>query len=87
MLARMQGSYVATSLGRTAWKDLVAGASLQPNCNAEGFNLVSGGDYQAVRLGILGNNENDCGTSDSRIGFGGQESALPPRRRRRRPSA
>jgi hypothetical protein len=62
----------ATSVGRNGWRSLVGSPSLQPFCNAEGFNQVSGGDYQAVRLGILTNQENDCGTSDSRIGFGGQ---------------
>jgi hypothetical protein len=62
----------ATTVGRTAWRSLVGSPSLQPFCNAEGFNMVSGGDYQAVRLGIVTNQENDCGTSDSRLGFGGQ---------------
>nr|MBK7070110.1 hypothetical protein [Deltaproteobacteria bacterium] len=62
----------ATSLGRNAWRTLVGSPSLQPFCNAEGFNMVSGGDYQAVRLGIVTNQENDCGTADSRLGFGGQ---------------
>ena len=47
-------------------------ASLQPNCNKEGFNAVctySNGPARA-RIGILGNGENDCVTCDSRIGFG-----------------
>jgi hypothetical protein len=66
------GGARATTVGRNAWRGLVGSPSLQPNCNAEGFNQVSGGDYQAVRLGILANQENDCGTADSRIGFGGQ---------------
>jgi len=34
------GAYVPTSLGRAAWKGLVGAASLQPNCNAEGFNVA-----------------------------------------------
>ncbi len=61
----------STSAGRAAWLRLPASSSLQPYCNAEGFNLQVG-SYQAVRLGILGNQENDCGSPDSRIGFGGQ---------------
>ena len=44
-------------------------ASLQLNCNMEGFNAA--GTYIRVRVGILGNNENDCITCDSIIGFGG----------------
>jgi hypothetical protein len=31
--------YQATSLGRGAWKSLIAGNSLQRNCNREGFNV------------------------------------------------
>ena len=66
------GKYRATSLGRNTWKKLIGSrASLQPNCNKEGFNVV--GIHKAwskARIGILGNNENDCSNCDSRIGFG-----------------
>lgn len=62
------GQYRSTSLGRNAWKTLIGSqASLQPNCNLEGFNANKG---DRARIGILGNNENDCNTCDSRIGFG-----------------
>lgn len=65
------GQYRKTSLGRDAWKSLVAEASLQQNCNREGFNAVSDlPNSSKARIGIVGNNENDCKTSDSRIGFG-----------------
>ena len=66
------GQYRATSLGRDTWKTLVGPqASLQANCNKEGFNVVSGNQgYSKARIGFLGNNENDCGNCDSRIGFG-----------------
>ena len=41
------------------------------NCNKEGFNAMSDrSDLGKARIGILGNNENDCSTCDSRIGFG-----------------
>ncbi|KAL9953449.1 hypothetical protein ACROYT_G040870 [Oculina patagonica] len=66
------GNYRATSLGRNTWKTLLGSqASLQRNCNKEGFNAV-GNDYPhaRARIGILGNNENDCASCDSRIGFG-----------------
>ena len=66
------GQYRSTSLGRNTWKSLIGSqASLQTNCSKEGFNAVgSGADYSKARIGILGNNEYDCGTCDSRIGFG-----------------
>ncbi len=41
---------------------------LQPNCNEQGFKKTCGGAQ--TRFGILGNNENDCGTCDSYFGFG-----------------
>ena len=64
------GQYRATSLGRNTWKKLIGSqASLQYNCNKEGFNSVCT-SYAKARIGILGNNENACSTCDSRIGFG-----------------
>ena len=63
------GKYRKTSLGRNRWKTLLGSlASLQPNCNKEGFNAV-GGESRA-RIGIHGNGEDDCHTCDSRIAFG-----------------
>ena len=66
------GQYRATSLGRNTWKNLVGSkGSLQRKCNKEGFNAVSSSKAWAkVRIGILGNNEAQCSTCDSRIGFG-----------------
>ena len=62
------GQFRATSLGRNTWKALLGSqGSLQLNCNKEGFNAV---ESNKARIGILGNNENDCKTCDSRIGFG-----------------
>lgn len=60
-----------TSLGRNKWESLVGQGSLQPNCNTEGFNSI-GKDAGAskARIGIIGNNENNCDSCDSRIGFG-----------------
>ncbi|MBN2800350.1 MAG: hypothetical protein JXX28_14515 [Deltaproteobacteria bacterium] len=65
--------FVPTSLGRAAWKAWMPGSSLQSNCNAEGFNVSPStlvGPAQ-VRIGILGNQEANCETPDSRIGIGG----------------
>ena len=73
------GKYRYTTLGRDTWKSLIGSeASLQINCNREGFNANSdsqtdseGEDLIAkARIGILGNNEEECKSCDSRIGFG-----------------
>ena len=66
------GQYHATSLGRDTWKTLIGSqASLQTSCSKEGFNALSTGNGASkARIGILGNNENDCVSCDSRIGFG-----------------
>ena len=66
------GQYRATSLGRNNWKTLIGSqASLQLNCNREGFNALSDGLYRAkARIGIISNDQNDCKRCNSRIGFG-----------------
>ncbi|XP_020605821.1 uncharacterized skeletal organic matrix protein 5-like [Orbicella faveolata] len=66
------GQYRATSLGRNTWKKLIGSkASLQPNCNKEGFNAV-GTSYvhSQARIGIISNGQNHCDSFNSRIGFG-----------------
>ena len=64
------GKYRATSLGRNTWKTLVGSqASLQLNCNKEGFNAVVLTTNSKTRIGIIGNEQNDCNSCDSRIGF------------------
>ena len=63
------GQYRNTSLGRDTWKSLIGSeASLQKNCNKEGFNIIS--TYSKARIGIVGNEQDDCFSCDSRIGFG-----------------
>ena len=66
------GNYSATSLGRDTWKSLIgSSASLQPKCNMEGFNCKSDKKYCGkARIGFLGNDEDNCASSESRIGFG-----------------
>ena len=66
------GKYRTTSLGRNTWKTLIGSqASLQPNCNKEGFNAVGDSHKQSkARIGITANQQNDCSSCDSRIGFG-----------------
>ena len=64
------GQFRATSLGRGAWKLLIGpDASLQAQCNKEGFNSQCSGLSKA-RIGIIGNEQNNCNSCDSRIGFG-----------------
>ncbi|XP_022787435.1 uncharacterized skeletal organic matrix protein 5-like [Stylophora pistillata] len=69
------GQYRATSLGRETWKDLIgSNASLQLNCNKEGFNtgnLHRHSKYHSeARIGIVANQEDNCKSCDSWIGFG-----------------
>ena len=66
------GKYRATSLGRNTWKSLVGPlASLQLNCNKEGFNAVGYSPrYSKARIGIMANDQNNCGSCNSQIGFG-----------------
>ena len=72
------GQYRATSLGRDAWKKLIGpNASLQRNCNQEGFSSrVSSSVHSRVRVGIISNQEGDCHSPDSFIGFGGGGSGF-----------
>ena len=65
--------YRTTTIGRSTWNKLIgAQASLQRNCNKEGFNSISNNKAESrVRIGIVSNQQNDCFGSESRIGFGG----------------
>ena len=65
------GQYHETFLGRDTWKMLIGSkASLQLYCNKEGFNAVSGGKRAKARIGILANEQNNCDSCDSLLGFG-----------------
>ena len=66
------GNYRVTSLGRNGWKKLIGSeASLQYNCNKEGFNAVCTNSLMSrARIGYVANEQNDCSSCDSRIGFG-----------------
>ena len=66
------GHYNATSLGRGTWKSLIGSdASLQDKCNKEGFNAYSSKwETSKARIGIISNNGDNCGSCNSRIGFG-----------------
>ncbi|XP_074631635.1 putative skeletal organic matrix protein 5 [Acropora palmata] len=65
------GRYRAFSLGRRKWKSLIGPqASLQKNCNKEGFNVVGEYRHSKARIGIIANDQNNCLSCDSRIGYG-----------------
>lgn len=68
MQTMFNGGFVATSVGRAAWKGLVPNSSLQWNCNLEGINNVT--SYMNARIGIIGNEQGDCSSTDSSIGLG-----------------
>jgi hypothetical protein len=71
----MRGGYQPTTLGRAAWKSLPASGSLQTFCSREGFNVTTPAQA-AVRIGIIGNELDNCVSSDSWIGFGGELMGL-----------
>lgn len=76
-LGALLAAETPTTLGRSAWLDLVPGSSLQPACNAEGFSIARGATR--VRIGVLGNDSNDpadCNTADSWVGVGASSICL-----------
>ena len=62
------GSYRTTNAKKQKWLSLIKGAELQNGCHQKGFNIKCNG-FKA-RLGIFANNEKDCNSCDSWIGFG-----------------
>ena len=66
------GQFRPISVGRDTWKSLLGSqGSLQNNCNREGFNVKCDSQTSSkTRIGIVGNNEDNCHSCDSRIGFG-----------------
>ena len=65
------GERLLTSPGRDEWLEVNPEFSLQANCNRAGINVRGGGGLlPRVRVGILGNDVNDCSNPDSYIGVG-----------------
>ena len=62
------GNYHETNAGRAEWVSLINTTPLQSKCNKEGFNVKC--SVLKFRIGIAGNNEHDCITCDSFIGYG-----------------
>jgi hypothetical protein len=66
-------SLTSITVPKSDWLSLLSNSLLQANCNRTGFNVRSGplaNDVVGVRLGIIANNEADCGSPDSFIGLG-----------------
>ncbi|CAB3993550.1 Hypothetical predicted protein, partial [Paramuricea clavata] len=72
------GKYRQTRLGRSQWKSLISGSSLQRHCNREGFNVRGDSKLSKyrvtvkVRLGIIANQQTHCDTPDSYVGLGAE---------------
>ena len=68
------GVFENTTVGKEVWKSLISAPFFQENCNLEGLNVQQANtDYDnhvKVRIGIVANNQNDCTSCDSCIGFG-----------------
>ncbi|XP_062499931.1 uncharacterized skeletal organic matrix protein 5-like [Corticium candelabrum] len=69
------GQYKPTSIGESKWRSLLPRTSLQRNCKKEGFNAKSShrnsvSKHSLARLGFIGNQEKNCQTPDSFLGFG-----------------
>ena len=62
------GQYRSTFAGNDTWMSVIAGSSSQSNCNREGFNIQV--PRINARLGFVANNEDDCESCGSWIGFG-----------------
>ena len=64
------GKIRETNVGRAEWMTLINNASLQQKCNKEGFNVECSENKRKSRIGILGNNNEDCTYCNTVIGFG-----------------
>jgi hypothetical protein len=69
-------AFKTTTAGKKAWTSLIVDdSSLQRNCNLEGFNIKKKNifrmrSYINARIGIVANDQNDCKSCNSCIGFG-----------------
>jgi hypothetical protein len=69
------GTFTATTVGRTAWLNLLEGVNTQPYCNKEGFNSVQA--FSKMRIGLAMNQENNCDSCDRILGFGNEITGHP----------
>ena len=67
------GAPKQSTAGKDTWRSLMNSSLLEPNCNRKGFNLQPAkayGSYVKVRIGLVANNQDDCNSCHSCIGFG-----------------
>ena len=68
------GVFERRYVGKNNWLSLMDGSDLQQHCNREGFSINIPGQspnaHLKVRIGIIANNENNCDSCNSCIGFG-----------------
>ena len=62
--------YHQTNISRQTWKSLIPNSSLQLGCSREGLNVKDENNRLRARIGIIGNNEENCQTPDSFLGLG-----------------
>jgi hypothetical protein len=74
MLAAIRGGPSKfNSTTRNDWLALANNGALQVNCNDKGYNFVPSNEFPKtfhLRIGIVGNGENECFSPDSFVGFG-----------------
>jgi len=64
------GQQTVASPARAQWLALNPAFRLQANCNLSAVNARKGSGGNRVRIGILGNEQNDCDSPDSFVGVG-----------------
>jgi hypothetical protein len=80
------GNHRQIHVGRSHWKSLISGSSLQRHCNREGFNVRSISTLSKyrvtvkVRLGIIANQQIPCSSPDSYLGLGAEGGMNYPSR-------
>lgn len=68
LVNRMSGGGVDGSFSRSQFVSLFGDDASQPHCNKNGINQTW--TYAGYRFGHVGNNENDCNSTDSAWGWG-----------------
>lgn len=76
LIANTNVNTLGDTLTRQDWLTFVPGAMVQPNCNEHGINWTPSADCGTngarIRIGLIANNDNDCCSPDSYVGFGGE---------------
>jgi hypothetical protein len=67
------GTYEVTAVPDSSWLGLIPGSSIQGGCRRQGVNVDCSGTR--VRVGIVGDDQSDCSSCESRLGFGGAGTA------------